>query len=299
MDDSRTYLDPKTLARIEGLELKARLIVEGYLAGLHKSPFRGFSVEFAQHREYAPGDDIKHVDWKVWSRTDKYYLKQYEQDTDLVCYLLVDASESMRYGSDGMSKYDYGCHLAAALAYLVLHQRDSVGLATFDHQLRDFVRPSGNPAHLKQVTHLLETTRPDGRTGLGPVFHDLAERLTKRGLVVIVSDLFDTVEAILGGLKHFRHRRHDVIVFHVLDAQELTFPFQEPTLFKGLEGLPELLAEPRALRRAYLAALEDYLAAVRSGCRLQQVDYLLVDTSQALDVVLSSYLAARRRRLKG
>jgi len=296
VEDYQKYLDPKTLAKIDGLALKARLIVEGFISGLHKSPYHGFSIEFAQHREYVPGDDIKFVDWKVWGRTDKYYLKQYEQETDLITYLLLDTSESMRYAKNGVSKYDYACYIAASLAYLVLRQQDRVGLVTFDHEVRQFVRSSGNPAHLKQLAHEMEIAEPRDKTGMAAIFHDMAERVRRRGLMVIVSDMFDNVRAIMEGLKHFRHRGHEVIVFHILDNDELEFPFQDPTLFKGMENLPQLLTEPRALRKGYLDALNEYLTDVKKGCRINQVDYELVDTSQPLDVVLSSYLAGRLRR---
>src|SRR5436190_21682140 len=214
MEDPKRYLDPFTLAKVRSLELKARLIVEGYLSGMHKSPYHGFSVEFAEHREYVPGDDLKHLDWKVYGRTGRFFLKQYEEETNLACWLLVDASESMRYGSDGqgengqplVSKYDYACMAAAALAYLILHQQDSVGLVTFDNQVRKFLRPSSQPSHLKQIVHTLNSGSGVEKTQLAPIFHDLAERISRRAIVAVISDLFDEPEDLLAGLKHLRHK---------------------------------------------------------------------------------------------
>ncbi len=294
MDNFQKYLDPATLAKIQGLDLKARLIVEGYLAGLHKSPYQGLSVEFAEHREYAAGDDIKHVDWKVWSRTDKLYLKQYEEETNLVTYLLLDVSESMRYHSNGVSKLDYARYIAAALAYLVLQQQDSVGLATFDSEVRQYVRPSSNASHLNQLLHLMDSATAAEKTDIGAIFHDLAERFKKRGLVIVLSDLFDDTAKLLSGLKRFRHRRHEVVLFQVLDPAELDFPFQDATLFKGLEHMPEVLAEPRALRAAYREEFGRFLVEIQRGCRGNHFDHVLLRTDQRLDVGLSAYLAARR-----
>jgi uncharacterized protein (DUF58 family) len=299
VEKSLKYLDPRTLAKLQGLELRARRIVEGYVAGLHRSPFHGFSIEFAEHREYVPGDDLRHVDWKVFGKTDKIYLKQYEEETNLLAYLVLDTSESMSYQSDaeGLSKLEYAKCLAASLAYLVLQQQDSIGLATFDSQLRSFVRPGGNPSHLKQVLHVMEQSPGERKTATGPIFHDLAERLKKRGIVLVLSDLFDDVEPMMAGLKHFRHRRHDVVVFHVLDPAELEFPFRNTTMFKGMEGLPDVLTDPRSLRKAYLAEFEKFQREVRKGCRANNVDYLLLRTDQPLDVALSSFLSSRMRRV--
>jgi len=298
MDDPRRYLDPLTLAKVRGLELQARLVVEGYLSGMHKSPYHGFSVEFAQHREYVPGDDIKHVDWKVFSRTGRYYLKQYEEETNLVCWLLLDISESMQYRSGPVSKYDYACIVAAALSYLTLHQQDSVGLVTFDDQVRTFLRPSSQPSHLKQILQVMNLGAAREKTSLAPIFHDLAERLVRRSLVVVLSDLFDDVPDILAGLRHLRHKRHDVLVLQVLDGAELDFPFQEATLFRGLEQPTELLTDPRSLRQGYLAEVQRFMDGLRQGCREQNIDYVQLRTDTNLSVALSSYLAQRLARTK-
>lgn len=298
MDDYQKYLNPQTLAKLQGLELRARLIVEGYVSGVHKSPFHGFSVEFAEHREYVQGDDLRHVDWKVFGKTDKFYLKQYEQETNLVSYLLLDTSESMRYQSAGaaLSKLEYSKCVAASLAYMILQQQDSVGMVTFDREIRALVRASSNPSHLKQLLHVMQESVPERKSSTGPIFHELAERLKKRGIVVILSDLFDDIPSIMAGLKHFRHRRHEVVVFHVLDPAELDFPFQQTTLFRGLEGLPEVLTDPRSLRKAYLEEFNRFVTDVKRGCRAHRVDYVQIRTDQSLDLALSSYLASRLNR---
>lgn len=293
-------LDPHALAKLRGLELRARRIVEGYVAGLHRSPYQGFSNEFAEHREYSPGDDLRYVDWKVFGKTDKVYLKQFEEETNLICYLLLDISESMEYQGPGapMPKLTYGQTAAAALAYLVLRQRDSTGLVTFDQDIRQLIRPSSSPTQLKQLLSVMEQSTVGRKTRTGPIFHDLAERLGRRGIVVVISDLFDDAEPMLAGLKHFRHCRHDVIVLHVLDPAELDFPFQHVTMFKGLEALGDVVTEPRSLRAAYRQEVQSFIQRVRSGCRAQQIDYLTVRTDQPLDVVLAAFLSARKKRVK-
>ncbi len=295
MENSRKFLDPKILSQLEGLQLRARLIVEGYVSGVHRSPFHGFSIEFAEHREYAPGDDLRYLDWKVFGRTDKYYLKQYEEETNLVCYLLLDISESMLYKGPeaSMSKFEYAQSTAAALAYLVLHQQDSVGMATFDNEIRALVRAGSNPSHIKQLIHVMEQASTEKKTSTGPIFHELAERLKKRGIVIVLSDLFDDVDSMMAGLKHLRHRRHEVILMHVLDPAELDFRFQRTTLFKGMEQLPEVLVEPRALRKAYLEEFGRFVRRVKKGCRKHRIDYVPMRTDQPMEVALSSYLASR------
>ena len=305
-------LDPQTLAKLKGLRLRAQHIVEGYVAGLHRSPFQGFSIEFAEHREYAPGDDLRYVDWKVFGKTDRVYLKQYEEETNLIGYLVLDTSESMAYGGEGsgvrgqgsgdsqasLSKLEYAQTAAAALSYLILHQQDSVGLATFDNQVRQVIRPSSSASQLNQLLATMEGTPGAEKTATGPIFHDLAERFTRRGVVMIFSDLFDNVESMLSGLKHFRSRRHDVVVMHVMDPAEIDFQFQQPTLFKGLEEAGDLLCEPARLRAAYKSEVNAFLKAVATGCRSQGADYLLLRTDQPMDAVLTRWLAYRERRVR-
>jgi uncharacterized protein (DUF58 family) len=290
-------LDPKTLARLEGLPLRARLIVEGYVSGVHRSPFHGFSIEFAEHREYAPGDDLRYLDWKVYGRTDKYCLKQFEEETNLVCHLLLDTSESMLYQGPAaaMSKLDYARCAAAALAYLVLQQQDAAGLVTFDHEVQSLVRPAANPSHLKQLLRVMEESVSRPKTSIGPVLHDLAERLKRRGIVILLSDLFDDVDALMAGLAHLRHRRHEVVLLHVLDPAELEFPFRQPTRFRGLERTSQVTVEPRGLRRAYLREFQGFLRRLKEGCRGRQIDYVPMRTDESLAVALSSYLASRNK----
>jgi len=294
----RKYLDPKTLARLNGLELRARVAVEGYLSGVHRSPHQGFSIEFAEHREYTPGDDIRYVDWKVFGRTDKYHLKRFEEETNLICNVLLDVSKSMGYrGADApMSKLDYAKCVGAALAYMVLQQQDSVGLVTFDKGIRSIVEPSGNPSHLEQLLTVMEESFAEQKTACGSVFHDLAERFKKRGIVVIISDFFDDIGSMLAGLKHLRHRRNEVILVHVLDQDELSFPFEQLTMFRGLEQSAEVLFEPRALREAYIGKFGEFIRQLREGCRMHRIDYVQMPTDRSLDVALSSYLASRSAR---
>jgi uncharacterized protein (DUF58 family) len=298
--ESPSSLDPRTLAKLKGLHLRARHIVEGYVSGLHRSPYHGFSIEFAEHREYAPGDDLRYVDWKVFGRTDKFYLKQYEDETNLLCYLVLDISESMTYRSSpaALSKLEYAQALAASVAWLVLEQQDAAGLVTFDSQIRTLLRPASNTSHLKQLIHSMETVSPGKKTAAGPIFHELAERLKKRGVVMIFSDFFDNVNSLLAGVKHFHHRRHDVVLLHVLDPAELDFPFQRPTQFQGLEEFPDVMTDPQALRRAYLKELGEFQQALREGCRAMNMDYELMRTDRPLDAALRSFLAGRMARMK-
>lgn len=291
-----TLPDPAVLARVDRLELEARQVVEGHLAGRHRSPRHGFAVEFAQHREYAPGDDIKHIDWKVFGRTERFHLKQYEQETNLVAWLLVDASESMRYGSGERTKYDVACSAAAAMAYLVLQQGDSVGLATVAGGVRGFLRPSGQMTQLRETCRVLATEPYPGPAALGRSLDELAGRTGRRGIVFLFSDLLDDVPDILAGLQHVRFHKHEVVVFHVLDAAELDFPFRHTTLFKGLEGLPEVLTDPPAVRDSYLKALNQHLDAIRAGCRSLETDYVQLRTDADLGRELAGYLQSRRGR---
>ncbi len=303
MNDSQKYLDPRTLNKIAGLEIKARLIVEGFISGLHKSPYHGFSVEFAEHREYVPGDEIKHIDWKVFGRTDRYYVKQYEEETNLKATLLLDTSESMAYRSEevAVSKLDYASYVGASLAYLMLRQQDAVGLSMFDAEIHRVLPPLSHASHLKHVIHAMEEAKPSRRTDLGTALHETAERVRRRGLIIILSDLFDDPDRVASGLQHLRHKKHEVILFHILDRDEVRFPFQRPTLFEGLESLPAVNVDPRALRKAYLDELRRFLSGVKKVCLKNGVDYVELHTDMSLDVALVEYLATRTGtpRLRG
>jgi len=294
-EELRKYLDPKVLSKITRLDLQARLVVEGFISGLHKSPFYGFSVEFASHREYVPGDDIKHVDWKVLGRTDRYYIKQYEEETNLKATFLLDASESMHYGGGNgrMNKYQYAAAVAASLGFLLLQQQDAVGLAVFDEELKTFLPASANPNQIKQFVHAVDVIEPKKKTSLEPICHSLAEKIARRGLICVVSDLFVDLGGVLRGLEHFRHYGHEVLVMHILDEDELTFPFQGNTMFDGLEATGRLLVEPRALREGYLEALNRFCREVKRKCIASRIDYKLISTADYMDAALLSFLAAR------
>jgi uncharacterized protein (DUF58 family) len=286
--------DPKILSRIDSLELEAKQVVEGYLSGRHRSPRHGFAVEFAQHREYAPGDDIKHIDWKVYGRTERFHLKQYEQETNLVAWLLVDASESMGYGSGKRTKYDLACNAAAAMAYLVLQQTDSVGMVTLAGEARAFLRPSGQMIQLREACRVLAEGPFPGPAMLGRVMNEQAGRTGRRGIVFVFSDLLDDVPELLDGLQHLRYQKHEVVVFHTLDAAELDFPFRHTTLFHGLEGLPEILTDPPGIRDNYLKALNNHIAEIETGCRAMEIDYVLLRTDGDLGQDLATYLQKRQ-----
>ncbi len=290
-----TYLDPEALSRLKNLSLAARLVVEGSFSGMHKSPHRGFSVEFAEHREYSPGIDPRHIDWRVFGRRDKLYVKQYEEETSLRCCLVLDKSASMDYKSgSALTKLEYGSFLAASLAYLTTAQHDAVGLTTFDTAVRDNLAARQGPGHLRNVLETLERTKSGGESGLAATFHHLAENLKRRSLVVVISDLFDDPDALIGALKHFRHKKHDVIVFHTLDPHELTFPFDDVTKIEDMETRREVISDPRAFRKSYLEELARFLETIRSGCRAARIDYALAETNQRFDAFLGTYLARRQ-----
>lgn len=293
MPDSKRYFHPEAIARIARLELRARHIVEGFLSGMHRSPYFGQSVEFAQHREYTPGDDPRHVDWKVWARQDRLYVKQYEEETNLRCTLLVDVSKSMQYGSGPLSKFDYAATAAVSLALLLLRQQDAVGCVTFDAAPRVTLPIRSKRNHLDAIVQSLAGTTVDNKTDLYKVLRHVAESFPRRGMMVLVSDLLTDREPLLKGLRLLRQRGHDVLVLHVMDDDELDFPFNGPTRFEGLELPQALNCNPRALREGYLEALNRFLEQIRRGCAQSMVDYALIRTSQPLDAALAAYLCNR------
>jgi uncharacterized protein (DUF58 family) len=289
----KKFIDKSTVAKVSALELKARQAVEGIIPGLHKSPYHGISVEFAEYREYTPGDEIKHIDWRVFSRSDKYFIKQYEEETNMRCYFLLDTSESMLYRSGKVTKLEYGSFLIAALAFLVLMQRDSVSLVTFDSILRKYIPPRNSFKHYQVLLQTLESASPGVKTDIPGVFHDLAERMKKRGLVIVISDFFTDVDKLLVSLQHFKHKKHEVIVFHVLDRAEAEFPFNDMTRFEGLEKEPDITAEGWTVRKGYLDAFTSFSEKLRKGCRQKKIDYVRLLTDEKLEDVLSKYLAHR------
>jgi uncharacterized protein (DUF58 family) len=294
--DTRTsYLDPATLARLGTLELRARTIVEGFLTGLHRSPYKGFSVEFAEYRQYLPGDDLTRLDWRVFARTDRHFIKKYEEETNLDAYVLLDVSASMGYGSGGVTKLEYGSMLAGALAYLMNRQRDAVGLIAFDDKIIQMLAPSARSGHLTSVLITLERLTLGAQTNVAKPLRDLAEAIRKRGLVVLVSDLLDEPGRVIDGLKHFRYRGTEVVVFHVLDPAELRFPFERAARFRDVETSDEILAVPSAVREQYLRAINELVERYKRELRLSGIDYVLMDTSQPLEGALMAYLLTRRR----
>ena len=292
--DSNRYLPPEAVGRIAKLEIKARNIVEGYLSGLHRSPYYGQSIEFVQHREYAPGDDIRRIDWKVWSKTDKIYIKQFEEDTNLRTSILLDISESMSYQSGEYSKFDYGCLLTAALSYLLLKQQDSVGLTIFDDGVRESLPFRSKRNHLHDILGaLVKAQTGPSKTGIYDILKQTAERQVRRGLVILVSDLFVDRKDLFKGLKLLRLRGHDVMLLHVLDDQEVNFNFSGTTKFEGMEESGELICDPRGLRDDYLQAMQAYLAEVRRFCAGHVIDYKTILTSEHIDAALAHYLKHR------
>lgn len=293
MTDSKRFLHPEVIKRIARLDLRARHVVEGFLSGMHRSPYFGQSVEFLQHRPYAPGDDLRYVDWKVWAKQDRYYVKQFEEDTNLRLTLLVDVSASMRYGAGAMNKFEYASTLAVSLAYLVLRQQDAVGCLAFDESPRKIVPQRTKRNHLDSIIQALEVSEPAHKTDIHQIIRKAAETYPRRGMVVLVSDLLVDRDGLSRGLKLLRSRGHDLLVFHVLDDDELDFPFSGPTRFEGLEVPLHLKCNPRALREGYLAALGAYLEQVRHACSGQNVDYTLLRTSQSLGTALAAFLNHR------
>lgn len=293
MPASRKFLHPEAIKRVARLDLRARKIVEGFLSGMHRSPYFGQSVEFLQHREYTSGDDLRHVDWKVWAKQDRLYVKQFQEDTNLRCMLLVDVSASMQYGRGPMNKYEYACTLAASLAYLILRQQDAVACTPFDESARTTVPFRTRRSHLNSIVQSLSVNEPREKTDLGAILSLAAEELPRRGMMAVVSDLLADREGLFKGLRLLRQRGHDVMVFHVMDDDELDFPFTGATRFEGLEIPEHLTCNPRALREGYLQALTDYLDEVRRRCAATEVDYTLIRTSAPLDAALAAFLNRR------
>jgi len=295
METYRRFLVPEVLAKLKRIDLKARLVVEGFLAGLHRSPFKGFSQEFAEYRSYMRGDEPKRIDWKVYAKTDRYFIREYEEETNLKAYILIDASGSMKYASDKVTKLEYASYLAASLAYLLIKQRDSVGLVTFTSKLDSYIPPRSTPAHLSVLLRTIDKLRPGGDTNLAYTFHQLAEKIKRRGLVIILSDLFDDKENVVSALRHFRHRKHEVLVFHILDKNELEFSFAQPLILKDLETSKEITLDPRPIRKEYQKTLKEFFSDFKRKCREHLIDYHQITTNIPLDRALFEYLEKRSR----
>jgi uncharacterized protein (DUF58 family) len=287
------YLRPHILSKAEALGLKARMIVEGLRVGDHKSPFRGFSVEFVQHREYTPGDDIRHIDWKGYGRSERYTIKQYEQETNFIGHVLLDGSHSMLYGEGEANKLEFAKLLTATISYVIIRQRDSVGLNVFDSKFRAQLPPSSQMGHISTIVRTLEETQPEEKTSIGPLLEEAADRFRRRGMVFLISDCFDEVEPLLKGLRHLRFQGHEVTLFHIMHRDELEFGFTGNIRFDGLEIPEELKTRPHLIRPNYLRVVQSYLEELRKGCEAYRVDYVLMDTTKPLAVSLNEYLVRR------
>lgn len=289
------HFDPKVLAKLKSLFLRARFIVDGVMVGIHPSLAKGLSSEFEGHREYSQGDDVRRIDWKAYGRFDRYFIKEYREATNLRAYILLDASSSMSYASDGWTKFDYGSTLSASLAYLMLKQQDAVGLITFSNRIEKMIPPKATPGHLFAILKELEDRTPEGKTSAGTILQDLASSLKRRGLIILISDLLDEPEEVLRGLKQLRSRGSDLMVFHLLDKDELEFPFDEPILFQDLEENIRLLTDPRAIRAAYLNSINSLIDSYKQSCASYLIDYSLFNTSIGLDRALVRYLTWREK----
>ena len=294
MADSNRYLDPDVLSRIHSLGLRAQRVVEGTISGLHRSPLHGVSVEFASYREYAPGDDLRRLDWRAYARSNRHFVKQYEEESNLRATVLLDASASMKYGNGPMTKFDYAATVAASLASLCVEQRDAVALAVFDASERVFLRPAATQAQLAKIIDVLDRTRPERESDLGGVLSQVCDKIKSRGVVIVISDLLVDLDSFYRSLGRLQHNGHEVLVFQVLDDEEIELPFGDSVLFKDIEGPEQLFAEPWAFRKAYKAAMEDFIAETGRRCRSAGIDHLLLKTSDDLGLALSHYLHGRQ-----
>ena len=295
MSDSINFLDPSILAGLDNLELRARVVVEGFLSGMHKSPHRGFSVEFNDYRNYNRGDDMRHVDWKLYARTDKFYIKQYEDETNVRCVIVLDTSASMAYSSGGISKLNYGVTLASALAYFIMRQRDAVGLITVDDEIKEFLPPKGRQPHLMRILRALSQVKPGTKTDVVKPLTNLAATLTKKSIVVLITDMLDDEERIIRTLQNLRAMGNDVITFQVMDDAELNFPFNEASEFIDMENNESFITTPATIRKSYLDNLNEFLSFCKKQCQTSGVDYCLLNTANPLDEALSSYMSKRAK----
>jgi uncharacterized protein (DUF58 family) len=296
IQEALKYLQPSVVAQLANMELRARLVVEGFITGLHKSPYHGFSVEFTEHRPYMPGDEIKHIDWKAYGKTDRYYIKEFEEETNLKSYLVLDASKSMDYSSPGqLKKIEYASYIAAALGYLMVEQRDAVGLTVYDEHIRTHVPPRATKLYLRQILRELENVKPGNKTSTAQCLHEVAERIKRRGLVIVLSDLFDDPARVATALKHFRHKGNEVIVMQVLDPLERSFAFGMDAVFRDMETKEEILTQPWHIQTAYQESFRQFLEFYKRECRENAIDYLLLDTATPFDRALFEYLNKRKR----
>lgn len=295
--DYKRYLQPEVVSRLKTMELRARMVVEGFMAGMHKSPYHGFSVEFAEHRQYMPGDDIRNIDWKVYGKSDRFFVKEFEEETNLKAYLLLDTSASMGYKSEKkyLPKLEYCSYLASAFTFLMLKQRDAVGLVGFDEKIHTYIPPKSSASHLHIILKQLDKMRATKQTDIAETLHEMAERIKRRGLIVLMSDLLDEPSRIMAGLKHFRHRNHEVIVLHTLDPAERNFSFPKEAIFEDMETGEEIVTLPWQIRKHYQKAFNEVFDEFARECRMSNIDYHVIDTSQDYAFSLFAYLNKRSR----
>jgi len=293
--DSRRFLTPEMLGKLGRLSIKSRTVVEGSVTGAHRSPFKGFSTEFADHREYVKGDDLRHLDWRVYARSERYYIKQYEENTNLKAYVLVDCSGSMAYSSNGISKFEYACYLVAGLSYLIIKQQDSIGMAVFDEKIVNYFPPKSTVSHLRTMLDTLKEMEIQRKTDTGVALHAMAEMLKRRGLIIIISDLLDEPEQVIRALAHFKQRRHDVIVLHVMDDYELNFPFEKVGEFLDMETGERVRIAPKEIMEEYTKEMTGFLDTYKSACFENGIDYVTINTKTPPEVFLSAYLTRRAK----
>ncbi len=292
------YLDPNTLSKIGPLDVVTRQVVEGIRIGMHRSPVRGISTEFSAYRQYVPGDEVRHIDWKLYGRTNRYHVKLFDAETNFVANLLLDASSSMTFGSGNITKLEYAKYMAASLAYLVVDQRDSAGVGIFDGELQQYIEPKSTLGILADISRELENVKPQPRTAIAEILHEFAGRMTRRGMVMVFSDLLDNTDDFIKGINHLRFRGHNVTVFHILDPQEIEFPLNGVWRFEGLENDGELITQPARIRQAYLEELEKFIRKVRNACIRSEADYVLCNTAEPIESIVSSYLLQRTATAK-
>ena len=291
---SSNYLNPDLLSKLQNLSIKAKYVVEGFMIGLHKSPYHGFSVEFSEHRPYGFGDEVRHIDWKLWSKTDKYYVKQFEEETNLKAHIILDQSKSMDYSSSKETKFEYAKLLAASFAYILIKQQDAVGLALFDEKINKLIPPRSVPSHLNVLLSQMEAAKPGSKTNIARALHHSAEGISKRGLVIVISVLMDDIHSTINGLRHLRHKGHEVIVFHILDQEELSFNFNKRIKFIDKETGEEITTDPSHIQKEYVAHFKKHCDAIKQGCGHNRIEYVQLLSNQPLDSALSELLLKRK-----
>ncbi|MFH1733043.1 MAG: DUF58 domain-containing protein [Planctomycetota bacterium] len=296
MPSAEQYLRPDVIARVKRFDLKAKFLIEGFFSGLHRSPFKGFSAEFSDHRKYVHGDEIKDLDWKVYARTNKYYVKRFEAETNMECHLVVDASASMGYGTTGLTKLEYATYISAALAFLVTSQQDTVGLITFDDAIRAVLKPKSKRKHIIRILKILNDTKPGKQCKVSEQLHQVAGVIDKRGLVVVMSDLLDDPDDVLDAFAHLRYDGHDIIVFHILDEAEAKFPFGDARRFEDIETGETIVTDAASVRAGYIKALGEFIETYRSELHKRHIDFFNIDTATSFDKALMAYLMKRSGR---